>query len=190
MTRLVACGGRRRFEAVDLPEHHRDREDLPTRRGHDLLEQHGQVPLAQQARDGVDLPVVGVGGEVGGEAGGRLAPLLGHRGLERVELAAQAAGLGAGLPAASPVGVRPAHVEERADPGRRDPDDGRRQREDGFVGDHRHDPDRHREHREHRADRDAAVVGPEIVVGRVAHVVPASSARSATISVRRKSLGV
>jgi hypothetical protein len=92
--------------------------------------------------------------------------------------------------------VGAAYVEERADPGCRDTDHRGGQREDRFVGDDRDDPDRDREYREHRAHRDAAVaVGSEVVVRlRVGvprvHVVPANAARSAMISVSRKSFGV
>ena len=197
--RLVVCGGRCGFEAVELPEHDRDRLDLPARGRHHLLEQHGQVSLAEQAGDGVDLPLVGARREVAGQVGVVLLR-LGRGGLEVLELPAEAPRLRPGLEQRS-VGVGTAHVEEGSDPRGRDTDHRGGKGEHGFVGDDRDDPDRDREHREHCAHRDAAVaVGPEIVVGlsgrgsrvgvSLVHVVPARVARSATISVSRKSLGV
>ena len=127
--------------------------------------------------------------------GSSASSCAGFRGgrLEVLQLPAEAAGLRPGLEQ-GPVGVGAAHVQERADPCRGHADHRGGEREDGFVGDHRDDPDRDRQDREHRARGDAPVaVGPEVVVGSVsclAHVVPASSARSAMISVSRKSFGV
>ena len=76
---------------------------------------------------------------------------LGDGRLEELQLPPEAAGLGAGLEQRT-VGVRAAHVEERArSPAAATPIDRGDERERRFVGDDRDDPDRDREHGEHGA---------------------------------------
>ena len=198
---LVARGGRCGFEAVDLPEDDRDRQDLPAGGGHHLLQQHGQVPLAEQAGDGVDLPLLGARGEVAGQIGVVLLRPRRAAAWRYWSSRRRRRDLRARLEQGS-VGVRPAHVEEGSDPGGRDTDHRGGECEDCFVGDDRDDADCHREHGEHRAHGDAAVaVGPEILVRRPVRGSArcascarsrgaCEAARSAMMSVRRKSFGV
>ena len=155
------------------------------------------MALAEEARDRVDLPVLGVGpGREVRRGSGRARPalLLGDRGLQRVELPAQPSGLGARFPQGV-LGARAAHVDQRADARRGDADHRRREAEHGLVGDHRGDADHDRDQRERGAQHHAAIVRPLLGCRRHPAVTAVSSAvtrsaSSATMSLTRKSFGV
>jgi hypothetical protein len=147
------------------------------------------MTLAEEAGDRIDLPVVGVG--TGREVGELLASggeglLLGDRGLERLQLASEATGLGSGLPerllgaGAPDVDERPdarcAHTEHRGD-----------EPEHGLVGEDRGDADHHPDQRQTHAHDHAPVVA---AVARDVHRAVTRSASSATMSLTRKSFGV
>ena len=189
--RLLSHLDRRRPQAVELPEDDRHRQHLATGRRHHLLEEDGEVTLAEQPRHRVDLPVGGVGplGELDlRRARGRQPVLLGHRDLQRLQLPAQATGLRPRLPERV-LGAAAADVDECADAGGGDAHHRRREPERRFVGDDRGDPEDHRDHRERCARRHAAVV---VALRRCLHHegTVTSSASSAMMSLTRKSFGV
>ena len=191
--RLLPRLDRRRREPVELPEHDRDRQHLAAGGRHHLLQHHREVPLAQQSRHRVDLPVARVGA---GRQLGRRRPrlgdplLLGHRHLQRLQLPAQAAGLGAGL-VQRVLRTGAPHVDQRADARGGHADDRGGESERGLVGDHRGHPDDDGDHGQRRTHRDPAELTCLAVARRPHHDgATTSSASSATMSLTRKSFGV
>jgi hypothetical protein len=179
--RFVACCVGRVAQAVELPEDDRHRLQLAPRRGDDLLEHDGQVTLAHEARERVDLPIVGRSAgrrQVGGVAFGLL------------ELAGQVAGLDP-RPPQRRVGPGSRQIGPRPHSGSGDGDDRGDDRERHFVEDHRGDAGHDRGRGQHGEDGERPLrAGLHRGLGHRRAPSAASSANSPMICVRRKSLGV